>query len=92
MLSRKLPSSQPVLGSEYERVDAGLNPGAVPADAVLVSEKYCGLMSCLIAVFGCPFIACCPQDTRAVYVSRTGQKWTLEGEKMSRGLSIQVSV
>ena len=84
MLSRK-PSNQPtpVLGSEYERLQAGRLPGNVPADAAFVSEKYCGVISWVVGIFVCPCIAFCPQDRRQVYESN-GRKWDRNGAEMTR--------
>lgn len=40
-----------------------------------VTEQYCGIVTCLIAIFIAPCVCCCPCDTRSTYIDPTGQKY-----------------
>lgn len=41
-------------------------PGAPPG-GVWIQEKYCGLITWLVAIFVCGCVCCCPCDDRTVY-------------------------
>ena len=60
-------------------VGPGTPPGA-PGGGVWVEEQYCGIASWLIGLFILPCIACCPVDTRTVYVAPNGRRYLPCGE------------
>jgi hypothetical protein len=74
----------------YATVPAGAMPGttiqvAVPISTAVhghahqdgghyTSEKYCGVLTFMIAIFVFPCVCCCPCDERMVYVDAQGHK------------------
>ena len=56
----------------------GCPPGAPPGGA-WVEEKYCGVISLVIGILILPCIACCPVDSRMIYVAPNGMKYLPTG-------------
>ncbi|CAE8618612.1 unnamed protein product [Polarella glacialis] len=50
-------------------------PYGAPPGGYWATEKYCGIITILIALCICPFVCCCPCDERDVYVDPGGRRW-----------------
>lgn len=44
---------------------------------VIIKENYCGPITCLFALFICPFVCCCPCDQRMVFIDQNGTRTLL---------------
>ena len=75
-----MPAGRPTYGAVVAvAVGPGVPPGAPPG-GYWVEEQYCGLASWLIGIFILPCIACCPVDSRTVYVAPNGRRYYPSGE------------
>ena len=63
-------------------IDSHVPPGAPPGGHWIM-DKYCGVVTTLLAIFVCCCVCCCPCDEREVYVSPDGRKFSRNGALVS---------